>query len=149
MRILTVLLTSLLLCGSLLCCSQLAFCQPVPTAIEDQAQIGLEWDDNTETDLEGYNVHVGLAPGEYETVYMVTESDYVITGLTEGVTYYMAVTAFDTAKNESDYSVEVSHTPVIVDRDAPGKPQNLKKYKVDVVIIEAETVIINSEPPTN
>jgi hypothetical protein len=142
-KILTVLLANLLLCGSLLCCSQIAFCQPV-TPIEDQAQIGLEWDDNTEADLEGYNVHVGMAPGAYETVYMVTESNYVITGLTEGVTYYMAVTAFDTAKNESDYSVEVSHTPVVVDRKAPGNPQNLKKYKVDTVIIEADTVIINS-----
>lgn len=71
----------------------------------------LTWDPNMETDLAGYNVYVGTSPGIYGapiTVGNVTL--YTISGLLEGVTYFFAVTAYDTSGNESIPSKEISKT---------------------------------------
>lgn len=69
--------------------------------------ISLDWDDNTETDLAGYNVyrHDGAA---YQLIDSVEESDYVdsnsaATGNTieSDTAYYYQVTAVDVSGNES------------------------------------------------
>ena len=73
------------------------------------AQIRLAWDPNTETDLAGYMVYYGTASTTYETSIDVGNvTTYTLTGLTEGQTYFIAVTAYDTADQESDSSDEVS-----------------------------------------
>jgi len=75
------------------------------------AQITLEWDPNTETDIAGYKVYYGTAPRTYGSpVDVGNEIRYSVTGLEEGQTYFFAATAYDAAGNESDYSVEVSET---------------------------------------
>lgn len=69
----------------------------------------LIWDPNAESDLAGYRVHYGTSPGSYTQVQdagNVTEQ--TLNNLTEGQTYYFAVTAYDTSGNESGYSNEVS-----------------------------------------
>jgi Fibronectin type III domain len=67
------------------------------------------WDANRESDLAGYRLHYGEAPGMYHTrldVGLFTSA--VISGLSPGQRYYVAVTAYDTSGNESAYSQEVS-----------------------------------------
>jgi hypothetical protein len=76
--------------------------------------VRLDWDDNAESDLAGYNVYRSQTEGgPYSQVNgtLVTASDYEDAGMTNGTTYYYVVTAVDQASNESPVSSEVSATP--------------------------------------
>jgi len=69
----------------------------------------IKWDANTESDLKGYKIHFGTQSRNYDKVINagnVTET--VVPDLSANVPYYFAVTAYDTAGNESGYSAEVS-----------------------------------------
>ena len=81
------------------------------------AQRTLSWEPNRESHLAGYKVHYGLiskdAGGftEYDIVKDVGNvTNYIVTGLIEGDTYFFAATAYDGTGNESGYSNEVSYT---------------------------------------
>lgn len=83
------------------------------------ASVRLTWDPNPETDLAGYLVHRGIAPGtrlETRDVGLVTTNDW--TGLLPGVTNYFTVTAYNTAGLESDPSNEIAYEV----RSEPAKP---------------------------
>ncbi|MBI5192590.1 MAG: fibronectin type III domain-containing protein [Nitrospirae bacterium] len=68
-------------------------------------------DGTTLTDLSGYKVYYGTSSGTYNsTVDAGNVTTTNIINLTEMVTYYFVVTAYDTAGNESNYSNEVSKT---------------------------------------
>ena len=74
----------------------------------------LEWTPNGEPDLDGYRVYRSSAQGSgYSKMVSVTkkQSRYVDTSVTNEVTYYYVVSAFDTAGNESPFSDEVSIMP--------------------------------------
>lgn len=65
-------------------------------------------DGTTLTDLAGYRLYVGTAPGVYAApVVLGNVTSHRLQGLAAG-TYYFAVSAFDTAGNESLLSAEVS-----------------------------------------
>jgi hypothetical protein len=73
-------------------------------------QIDLEWDPNTEPDVEGYKVFWGLASRVYQFSKDVgNQTTCTITDLIVGKTYYFAVKAY-TANAESDYSSEIIYT---------------------------------------
>jgi hypothetical protein len=82
-------------------------------------QVTLHWLANTESDVAGYHIYLApCATGDacpYERVGSVTGVDattFVKTGLTNAVTQYFAVAAFDQAGNESDLSYDdVFDTP--------------------------------------
>ncbi|UCD08650.1 MAG: hypothetical protein JSU79_09855 [Dehalococcoidales bacterium] len=77
-----------------------------------EKQVSLDWDDNGESDLNGYNVYRGLSSGNYTQIAsLISSSNYTDNGLTGGVTYYYVVTAEDNGANESDYSNEDSAMP--------------------------------------
>ncbi len=82
-------------------------------ATAGDAQVSLDWADNTEPDLSHYNVKRSTtAGGSYTQIATnVTVSAYTDTGLTNGTTYYYVVTAVDTSSNESGNSNEASATP--------------------------------------
>lgn len=68
----------------------------------------LTWNANTEADLDGYRIHYGNASRDYSTNRDVGKAtEITITDLSDNVPYYFAVTAYDTAGNESAYSDEV------------------------------------------
>jgi uncharacterized membrane protein YgcG len=81
------------------------------------ADVTLAWDPNSEVDLEGYGVYFKLgASGPpydlfgYVTLQELNDPDnpaFTVTGLEKGSNYYFAVTAYDTAGNESGYSTPV------------------------------------------
>jgi len=81
------------------------------------ADVTLAWDPNSEADLEGYGVYFKLgASGPpydlfgYVTLQELNDPDnpsFAVTGLVMGSSYYFAVTAYDTAGNESGYSTPV------------------------------------------
>ena len=72
------------------------------------AQIRLTWNANTESDLAGYKVYYGTVTKAYTTSIDAGDvTTFTLTGLTQGQTYYIAVTAYDTSYNESGVSIEV------------------------------------------
>ncbi len=82
----------------------------VPTAFADQS-VTLAWDPNPEPDVSGYLVYFGNASRDYPwhtNVGNVTTA--TVYGLQEGLTYYFAITATNTAGLESDYSNEVTNS---------------------------------------
>jgi uncharacterized membrane protein YgcG len=81
------------------------------------AEATLAWNPNTESDVEGYGVYLSQDdPGPpyslfgYVALSELSDSDnptFTVTGLETGSRYYFAVTAYDTAGNESDFSGSV------------------------------------------
>jgi len=81
-------------------------------ATPGDSQISLDWNDNTEPDLDGYNVYRSETSGSYGApLAFVTESAYVDNDVVNGTTYYYVVTAVDQTSNESGNSNEASATP--------------------------------------
>lgn len=76
--------------------------------------VTLAWDSPTSaSNLSGYRMYYGTAPGVYQQAYgqgisIGNITTYTVMGLSNGTTYYFAVTAFDTMGNESAYSNEIS-----------------------------------------
>lgn len=88
--------------------------------------VGLQWNANSEPDLDGYRLYYGPSSGTYEKIVNVGNvTSYIIDDeyLAEGHTFYFAVTAYDTDLNESGYSNEVSKE---INNVAPANPQNLE-----------------------
>ena len=72
-------------------------------ATAGNTQVALDWNDNTEPDLAGYNVYRGTTQGgPYGQINasLVTVSSYTDTGVTNGTTYYYVATAENTSAQE-------------------------------------------------
>jgi len=73
-----------------------------PTANEDGTPL---------TDLAGYKIYYGTASRSYTQIIDVgNKTIQTVPNLSEGVTYYFAVTAYNTAQKESKYSNEIGRT---------------------------------------
>jgi hypothetical protein len=84
------------------------------TAEAGNETVTLDWDDNEETDLAGYNVYRSESSGsDYNqiNVSLVVDSDYVDNNVDNLTPYYYVVTAVDDGSNESGYSNEATATP--------------------------------------
>jgi Zn-dependent metalloprotease len=84
------------------------------TAIAGDGTVSLDWDNNTEPDLDGYNVYRSTTSGgPYNQINtsIVGVSTYTDDTVTNGTTYYYVVTAVDTSTNESSDSNQDSATP--------------------------------------
>ena len=72
----------------------------------------LTWAANKEPDLAGYKIYVGTASGTYNfpgSAFVIgTVTSYTISNLPNGQTYFFAMTAYNSAGNESLLSAEVS-----------------------------------------
>ena len=74
-------------------------------------QVSLAWDANLESDLGGYKLYYGTASQAYTRVIDVGENTRVtVSNLSQGVTYFFAVTAYNLQGAESDYSNEIQNT---------------------------------------
>ncbi|HJV66416.1 MAG TPA: fibronectin type III domain-containing protein [Geomonas sp.] len=61
-------------------------------------------------DFVGYNVYLGTSSGSYTQKIDVGDlTSYTVNNLTDGTTYYFALTAYDSMGNESGYSSEVNN----------------------------------------
>jgi hypothetical protein len=95
----------------LICCILVAF---AATAVAGTAT--LTWNaptSNTDssplTDLAGYKIYYGTAPAQYGTPIDVgLTTTYPVNNLTDGLTYYFSVTAYNASRTESGFSSEVS-----------------------------------------
>lgn len=97
------------------------------TAVSFGADALLAWDapatnsDGTAlADLNGYIVYYGTSTGSYsQSVDVGNVTAYSVTGLSDGATYYFAVSAYDTSGNESTKSNEITKTIPPLDVTAP------------------------------
>lgn len=83
---------------------------PAPAAT---ATLTFQWDPVAVSDLAGYKIYRSTTAGTYGSpiaVLPASTTTYQMTNLTKGVTYYFAVSAYDTSGNESSFSNEQSRT---------------------------------------
>ncbi len=86
----------------------------------EAAYLDIAWDSNSEPDLAGYWIYYGTESRNYtNSVDVGNVTTYHLDNLSEGVTYYIAATAYDTSDNESDFSEEVSGMS-LPDNDTDG-----------------------------
>ena len=83
----------------------------LPLHLGHCGQVTLAWDPVNASNLAGYEVYYGTAPGTYQWFQDVKNvTTYTLTGLTEGATYYAAAKAYNTSGQRSVYSNEVIFT---------------------------------------
>ncbi len=73
----------------------------------------LSWDASERADLAGHKIYQATAPGAYGApiaAVPVNVTDYTVTGLESGTTYFFTVTAYNTDGAESSFSNEVRKT---------------------------------------
>src|SRR5262245_26273407 len=72
----------------------------------------LTWDPNTEPDIAGYMLSIGLASRQYTTTVDIgNQTTYVFTEPDPSKIYYFAVRAYNTSRQMSPYSLEVQSVP--------------------------------------
>src|SRR5437879_4633464 len=83
------------------------------------SSVTLAWDPSTSTNVAGYHIYYGVASRSYtNSISVDLATTATVSGLLEGVTYYFAATALDTAGLESDFSNETSYS-------VPNQPPTL------------------------
>ncbi|MGC9027505.1 MAG: fibronectin type III domain-containing protein, partial [bacterium] len=81
------------------------------TATAGNGQVALAW--SASTGATSYNVYdATVSGGPYTKVGTTTNTNYTVTGLTNGTTYYFVVTAVN-SNGESGYSNEVFSAPIL------------------------------------
>jgi hypothetical protein len=84
---------------------------PVFAGVAFSATVTVAWDPNPEPTVAGYNMYYGTSSGRYtSSVDVGSATRCAISALQEGVTYYLAVTAYDSAGNQSGYSDEIVYS---------------------------------------
>lgn len=102
---------SLLACCSLILVVAAGLLLPPFIDTAHSATVTLAWDANPEPTVVGYRLYLGTSPGYYtSSVDVAASTRATVSSLIEGVTYYMAVTAYDTSGNQSGYSDEIVYT---------------------------------------
>lgn len=114
------------------------------------ARVTLAWDANTEADLGGYKVYYGTSSGAYPFVVDAGNvTTQAISNLQDGVIYYFAATAYNTAGLESDFSTQISHaipvapraatTGTIVSSSNPATPGQAVTFTFTISAVESST----------
>ncbi len=104
-------------------------------------ELKVTWNKNTEVDLSGYKVYWGTSSRVYSNnFYVGTDTTYTVPNLSQGNEYFFAVTAIDTANNESAYSDEVNYYIAPSDNTAPTLASLQITSATNIEIIFSEQV---------
>jgi hypothetical protein len=75
------------------------------------ANLKLAWDPSPDTSVAGYRLYYGTSGGSYTNIVDAgNRTDYNVTGLNAGTTYYFAATAYTGTGDESTFSNETFYT---------------------------------------
>jgi hypothetical protein len=83
------------------------------------------WDSSLVPDFAGYNVHIGTAPGVYDSSYFQAAHERTFANLLSGKPYYIDVTVVDLAGLESAI-VEQTATPLVSVHDVAIVPMEFR-----------------------
>lgn len=87
-------------------------CNPARTAAATLNNVKLAWDRSTSSDVVGYRIYYGIASGSYtNSVTVGSVTNYTISNLVNGVTYFFASKAYTTNGIESPFSNEALVVP--------------------------------------
>ena len=117
--------------------------------ISDDAHVQFVWRANSEADLAGYRLYVGTTPGVYAGFIDVGNvTTFKVSDLIRGMTYYFALTAYNTSGMESDPTPELSaHLPV---PEIPTIPQAVEPaYTNQPPFFEVLPDLVLAEGTTN
>ncbi len=90
----------------------------------EAADVTLAWDPSEST-VAGYKVYVGTSSRNYSSSTDVgNNTQYTLSGLEDGKTYYIATTAYDSAGTESDYSNEITNDGTPVPAASSASPES-------------------------
>lgn len=86
--------------------------------IKAEGRAELSWNPNTEADVAGYRIYYGTSkrnsdcpPGGYtDNIDVGKATNYTISNLKNGQTYYFSVTSYNSSKKESCFSEEMKKT---------------------------------------
>jgi hypothetical protein len=82
--------------------------------------LSLMWLPNLDPDFANYKIYIGLNTGNYFQTFTTSDTSHIIENLTEGTTYYVAVSSVSSDGSES-FLTERSMTPYSI----PLAPENL------------------------
>jgi len=106
--------------------------------------VTLRWDENSETDLSGYNLYYGKSSRSYGSPVPVgKETNYTVDNLDENVRYYFALTATDYSGNESGLSNEINTLVPITEQLDTNLPTISITQPTTGVSYNSETDTIN------
>jgi hypothetical protein len=111
--------------------------------------VWLDWNNNGESDLAGYNVYRSTTSGSgyaKQNSSLLTSSDYNDPNVSNGTTYYYVVTAVDTVGLESNYPSEVSATPNL---PVTGTGAILREWWTDIPGTAVSDLTSNVNYPDN
>ena len=112
------------------------------------ASVTLTWDAVPETDLAGYRIYWGGESRGYTNLMESAGNTNTVSGLTEGVGYFFAVTAYDTNGLESDYSNEVYLFAKDTETNAPPSVPLSLSNVLSAVVIQYSTNATGHVTPT-
>jgi hypothetical protein len=115
---------------------------------QGQGSLTLAWDPDAGGSITGYRLYDGVVSRAYTNVIDTgAATTQAVTGLAVGVTYFFAVTAYDTNGLESDYSAEISYTVPPPTNNPPTisltAPANGSVYTAPATITLAAAVTSN------
>jgi fibronectin type 3 domain-containing protein len=119
------------------------------TASPAMGTVVLNWNDNSEFDLLGYNVYRSSISGSgyvKQNSSLLTASDYTDVNVSAETIYYYVVTAVDTSGLESVYSSEVSASPAT---PAIGTGAILRQWWLDIPGSEVANLTDSQNYPYN
>lgn len=113
----------------------ITLCLFFATIVFAQEYIHLTWFENSESDLAGYKVYYGISSGVYSDTTDVGLQDWALFSYYEFSKYqdyYFAVTAYDDAGNESEFSIEVLLQAVVQDTipPVPPLPKDIERLRI-------------------
>lgn len=123
------------------------------TSAQSQSSVTLAWDPDPGSAIAGYRLYDGTASRTYTNVIDVgNATTNTVSGLISGVTYFFAVTAYDTNGLESDYSAEVGYTVPLPTNSPPvivlTSPANGTVYTEPATISLSASVTANGHSIT-
>lgn len=108
------------------------------------------WDANSEEDLAGYKLYYGSASRRYGAPIDVGNvTEYTITGLDNGVKYFIAATAYNDEGAESKFSKELVLDPISPEPLPLPQKACCGSIKKELLIESVEIVVDNGEAGTS
>jgi hypothetical protein len=131
--------------GLMRCLGAVLLVAALTASAQGQSSVTLAWDPSSDSSIAGYRLYEGAASRSYTNVINTGKATTAtVSNLVSGITYFFAVTAYDTNGQESGFSSEISYTVPWSPNDVPSialaSPTNGAVYTAPATINLAAAV---------